>query len=47
MRVMLKSHVLGKFHHVFTLKVFSGSYLGHVFDASDGLCLVAVSYLVN
>jgi hypothetical protein len=30
---------------VFALNSLSGSYLGHVFDASGGLCLVAVSYL--
>ena len=38
--------MLGKLHHVFALEVLSGCYLGHVFNASDDLCLVAVSYLV-
>ena len=41
----LKAHVLGVFHHVFTLNMLSGSYLGHVSDASGSLCLVAVFYL--
>ena len=40
-----KAHMSGTFHHVFTLDTLSGSYLGHVSDASDGLYLVAVSYL--
>ena len=31
--------MLSKLHHVFALKVLSGSYLGHVFDASGSLCL--------
>ena len=39
--------MLGKLHHVFALEVLSDCYLGHVFDAPDSLCLVAVSYLVN
>ena len=41
----LEACVLGIFHHVFALDLFFGSYLGHVSDASGGLCLVAVSYL--
>ena len=36
---------VGCVHHVFTLDLCFGSYLGHVSDASGGLCLVAVSYL--
>ena len=41
----LKARVLGTFHHVFALDSYFGGYLGHVSDASGGLCLVAVSYL--
>ena len=41
----LEAHVSGTFHHVFTLDLLSGSHLGHVSDASGGLCLVAISYL--
>ena len=41
----LEVHVSGMFHHVFTLDMLSGGYLGHVSDASGGLCLVAVPYL--
>ena len=41
----LKVCVSGTFHHVFALDLLSGSYLGHVCDASGSLCLVAVSYL--
>ena len=33
------------FHHVFALDSYFGGYLGHVSDASGGLCLVAISYL--
>ena len=40
-----KAHMSGTFHHVFTLDTLSGSYLGHVSDASGSLCLVVVSYL--
>ena len=41
----LEARVLGMFHHVFALDSLSGGYLGHVVDASGGLCVVAVSYL--
>ena len=41
----LEAHVLGMFHHVFTLDSLSGGYLGHVSDAPGSLCLVAVAYL--
>ena len=41
----LEACLLGMFHHVFTLDSLSGCYLGHVSDASGGLCLVAVSHL--
>ena len=41
----LEACVSGLFHHVFTLDLLSGCYLGHVVDAPGGLCLVAVSYL--
>ena len=41
----LEVHGLGMFHHVFTLDSLSGCYLGHLSDASGGLCMVAVSYL--
>ena len=41
----LKACVSSMFHHVFALDSLSGSYLGHVSDAPEGLCLVAVSYL--
>ena len=34
-----------KLHQVFALDSLSGCYFGHVFDASVGLCLLAVSYL--
>ena len=44
MRVTPRSYGTSVLHHVFTLEVLSGSYLGHVFDAPGGLCLVAVSY---
>ena len=37
--------VSGTSHHVFALESLSGSYIGHVVDASGSLCLVAVSYL--
>ena len=41
----LEACLLGMFHHVFTLDSLSGCYLGHVSDASGGLCLLAVSHL--
>ena len=37
----------GKLYHVFALEVLSGSYLGHVFDASGSLCLKAVLILLS
>ena len=41
----LKACVSSMLHHVFTLDLLSGCYLGHVSDAPGSLCLVAVSYL--
>ena len=41
----LEACVLSTFHHVFTLDLYFGSYLGRVSDASGSLCLVVVSYL--